>query len=100
MIKKSIVEILKIKTKLLKKIRKQYSIVYYPDGMLIDERYLYHKGEYVVHKYLRSSWYVRGYSRKEQAVQAILDEVRERYGKYSRKYKKPNYKGIKVWYNK
>ena len=88
-----------MKTKLLRKIRKQYSIVYYPDGLLIDGEYLFHKNEFVVHKTFRSSWYVKGYNSKILALDAIMKEVRLKYGKYSRKYKKPNYKGIKVWYN-
>jgi len=87
-----------MKTKLLKKIRKQYSIVYYPDGMLVDGEYLYHKEEFVVHKSCRSLWSVRGYNTKQSAINAILKEVRVKYAKYSRNYKKPNYKGIKVWH--
>lgn len=89
-----------MKAKLLKKIRKQYSIVYYPDGMLIDGKYIFHYNQYVVHKSWRSVWAVKGYDTKQQAINDIIKEVRNEYRSYSRKYKKPNYKGIKVWHTK
>lgn len=89
-----------MKAKLLKKIRKQYSIVYYPDGMSIEGKYLFHKNQYVVHKSWRSLFRVEGYDTKQQAINAIIKEVRNEYSSYSRKYKKPNYKGVKVWHTK
>lgn len=78
-----------MKTKLLRKIRKQYSIVYYPRGIecfFFGSRYFIHKGEYYVSRkgvgvYLKT---------KNECLDYILNRVREKYGRK---------KGIKVWYN-
>lgn len=88
-----------MKTKLLKKIRKQYSIVYYPDGYEFDGR-IYHKNKYIVTKCFRilPIWLYKTFDSKNIALSAIMREVRKDYAKYSRKYKKPNYNGIKVWH--
>lgn len=85
-----------MKTKLLKKVRKQYSIVYYPNGIRHGD-YVFHKGEYVVHKGFRSIWNIRGYATKNDAIDAILKELRI---KYRHLIKKDFHKGTKVWYNK
>lgn len=78
-----------MKVKLLKKIRKQYSIVYYPNGLKF-KWYIYPSGRYVLHKKWRSVSSDRSYSTKQQALNAILYEVRRDYS---------SYKGIKVWHN-
>lgn len=86
-----------MKTKLLRKIRKQYSIVYYPNGQEPSDVYRTH--EYP-HYYVSNG--VRGTIKdtKEACIEWVLDRVRQEYKQYSRRYKKPNYKGIKVWYTK
>ena len=83
-----------MKTKLLRKIRKQYSIVYYQYGIdaIWSNPYNY--------KYCVPNFWIGTFRKtKEDCIEYILDKLRDRYKKYSRKYKKPNYKGIKVWYN-
>lgn len=88
-----------MKVKLLKKIRKQYSIVYYPDGFLYNG-YLYHNNQFVV-KYIyniRPTWHLDSFNSKQEAINFILNSIRNKYKKYSRKYKKPNYRGVKVWH--
>lgn len=93
-----------MKTKLLKKVRKQYSIVYYPNT-----------GWYkITHPHSDLSLiYLECFETKESredggvtksktyhgAVDKLLKIVRSNYSKYTRKYKmsKINYK---VWYNK
>lgn len=90
-----------MKAKLLKKIRKQYSIVYYPNGFLYYGR-LYHKDNFVVEYIydIRHTRYLDSFNSKQDALNFILKSVRDKYEKYSRKYKKPNYKGVKVWNTK
>lgn len=88
-----------MKTRLLKKIRKQYSIVYYPDGRVDSEIGVINKNQYVVHNFWLPSWTINYFNTLDEAKEFVLKRVRERYESYSRKYKKPNYKGIKVWYN-
>lgn len=85
-----------MKTRLLRKIRKQYSIVYYPNGIKYSGS-IFHKQDYVVHKGFRSIWHVRGYATKNGAIDAILKEVRI---KYRHLIKKDFHKGTKVWYEK
>ena len=85
-----------MKTKLLRKIRKQYSIVYYPNGfepnpvLRVPDYPLYFVSD-------DTKGCIKIY--RNECIDWILEKVREKYKKYSRKYKKPNYKGIKVWYN-
>lgn len=85
-----------MKTKLLKKIRKQYSIVYYPNGWEPSEHYRVPPYPF---------YFVEGKERgciretKNECIDWILRKVRDEYKKYSRKYNKNKYKGIKVWYN-
>lgn len=84
-----------MKTKLLKKIRKQYSIVYYPNGQEPHE---------FLHTYQFPVYYVSSNDRasfketKQECLDWILEKVRDRYKKYSVKYDKNKYKPIKVWY--
>lgn len=85
-----------MKIKLLKKVRKQYSIVYYPNGIRYNN-VVYHKQDYVVHKRFISIWDIRGYETKNEAIDAILKEVKI---KYRHLIKKDFHKGTKVWYNK
>lgn len=86
-----------MKVKLLKKIRKKYSIVYYPNG------YEPHR---IVSVPTYPVYYVSGNGKgnmkdtKNLCLDWIMSIVREDYKKYSRKYDKNKYKGIKVWYNK
>lgn len=89
-----------MKVKLLKKIRKQYSIVYYPNGLYGSDEGLIHIDKYLVETAWRSRFFSHGYYTKQQAIDRILIEVREKYKEYSVKNKKISYKGIKVWYNK
>lgn len=90
-----------MKTRLLRKIRKRYSIVYFPDGYSCSEDGIIHYKEFLVYKKwtLQVTSYMLGYSTKEEALEYIIRDVRRNYEKYSRKYKKPNYNGIKIWYN-
>lgn len=85
-----------MKTRLLKKIRKQYSIVYYPKG-LPPVKYVrvYDYPCYRVSNYTEHS--IKKY--KSDCIDWILERVRNKYKKYSVKNKKTSYKGIKVWYN-
>lgn len=87
-----------MKTKLLKKIRKQYSIVYYPNGMVSHEQ-LYHVNKYVIYdkKGAFGLFNLYDYNTKQDAISAILKRVRVIYSKYSRS-ERNNYKGQKVWY--
>lgn len=89
-----------MKTKLLKKIRKQYSIVYYPNGYKHDGC-IFGKGKYLVYNiyWFRPTWLLPSYETKEKALDSLIRGVRQKYYKYSRKYNKNKYKGIKVWYN-
>ena len=85
-----------MKTKLLKKIRKQYSIVYYPYKKYYEIDY--------PEKGLMSSW---GYYLDEKfsdthrtlqgAKDSILNLVKMKYYKYSKKYKLEQIKQ-KVWH--
>lgn len=94
-----------MKTKLLKKIRKKYSIVYYPNGYKCIDDKIHHKGKYIVFRhwcyYLESSIIYRlpAFLNKQDAINYILKSVRVQYRQYSRKYVKTNHNGIKVWYN-
>lgn len=88
-----------MKTRLLKKIRKQYSIVYYPNGFYGSDEGLIHVGKYLVETSWRSRFFSYGYDTRQQAIDRILREVREKYKHYSVKNKNISYKGIKVWYN-
>lgn len=85
-----------MKTRLLKKIRKQYSIVYYQNGfdpsdVIIVPDYPFYYVDNGIRGRIKKS--------KNDCIYWILEEVREKYQKYSRKYDKNKYKGIKVWYN-
>lgn len=87
-----------MKVKLLKKIRNQYSIIYYPKGFLDYRGRPICIGMYEIRK--NDYFYDYVAPSKEEALEYILEKVRRKYSKYSRKNKKENYSGIKVWYNK
>ena len=85
-----------MKTRLLKKIRKQYSIVYYPNGfepsnVIRVPNYPLYYVDNVIRGSIKQS--------KKECIDWILERVREKYQKHSRKCDKNKYKGIKVWYN-
>lgn len=84
-----------MKTRLLKRIRRQYSIVYYPNGFKWDNM-ICHKGEYVLHKRWRGFLNTSGYGSKQSALDAMLQEIRREYRK---KDKGDFYRGVKVWWN-
>lgn len=86
-----------MKVKLLKKIRKQYSIVYYP----YDKRYeIKHPDKYLYYRYLFPNWTftITLNKTKEQAISNLLKMLRLKYYKYSRKHKLSKV-SIKVWHN-
>lgn len=83
-----------MKTKLLKKIRKRFTIEYYPLGLpngsqKLDAKYLIKdKNTRLTHL---------GYDIQE-SIDLVIYLVRKEYYQYSRKYKQQN-KPIKVWWN-
>lgn len=90
-----------MKVKLLKKIRKQYSIVHYPNGFK-SGNYVHHINRYVIYGFFlfEPTSFQTSYPSKEYALSVLMDNIRDRYKKYSRKYAEVHFKGVKVWYNK
>ena len=89
-----------MKIKLLKKIRKEYSIIHYPPGHYecrYNEYnkeglyYLKHKGGWMS---MREGWF----HTKEDALLRILEFTRNDYREYSVKYWKNNKNVKKVWW--
>lgn len=82
-----------MKTKLLKNIRKQYSVVYFDKGSEV-----YGLGKYtcgIFHVYRKGlESYGEFTKTKESCIDWIMKDVRSRFGN-----KKKNNNGIKVWYN-
>lgn len=78
-----------MKVKLLKKVRKQYSIVYYPSRKVYEVVFRYKNKDHVPHYW----------SNYNDAYNWLLSILNCLYYKYTRKHKqsKINYK---VWYNK
>lgn len=87
-----------MKVKLLKKIRKKYSIFYYPHGVEGCDG-VYYINKYVIHsKYeLIPLGYHRDYNTLEEAKEGLLRLLRHKYKKYARKNNIIR-KRIKVWY--
>lgn len=97
-----------MKTKLLKKLRKRFSIVYYPNGYLVyclgttiyrHETYgcvsLLYNGD-------RKNYSLGEYTLKQavgEAKREILKYARENYSRKATQVNKIRYKGIKIWYN-
>lgn len=84
-----------MKTKLLKKIRKRFSIEYYPNR---DDEKKYkltdnQSGEHYVYG-IRNEWYIS----KHSALNDIIELLRWQYQHRSVKYKRENIKQ-KVWHN-
>lgn len=85
-----------MKIKLLRRIRKQYSIVYYPFEK-------YYSVEYDTKGTLRDihGWcynnLLKRFDTLEEAKKALLHEFKKKYFKHSRKYKLKQVKH-KVWY--
>lgn len=75
-----------MKTKLLKKIRKRFTIEYQPITKI-----------YKVKGNLSFANEDKEFKNKQQAIDYILIQVEIKYCKYSRKYKQN--KPIKVWWN-
>lgn len=78
-----------MKVKLLRKIRKRFSIYYNPDGIIysgfrFDSKYFVQDGK---SQYMNNIFHT-----KQQCIDWIMNRVRIEYGK-----KKSN---IKIWYNK
>ncbi len=83
-----------MKTKLLRKIRKQYSIVYYPNGYKAYDK-LWYVNKYKI--FYKGSYFNLGiYETKQDALNAILKHLRVKYSKYSVNSKN-NYTGRIVW---
>lgn len=84
-----------MKTRLLRKIRKQYKIVYYPNGFNSNGR-VYHKGMYVLYGVymLDPTSFTSGFTSKNQAIDRMIKDIKLNYGD---KVKNTKYKGIKVW---
>lgn len=79
-----------MKVKLLRKIRKRFSIYYNPDGIM-------YSGVHFNNKYFvqdKNNPYMNGiYHTKQECIDWIMRKVRRKYGK--------NKNGnIKIWYNK
>lgn len=81
-----------MKVKLLKKIRKQYSIVYFAKGYPVYGLGVYESDIYHVYDNKLKS-YGSFKSSKEECIEWIINEVIINYNN------KPSYKGIKVWHN-
>lgn len=94
-----------MKTRLLRKIRKQYDIIYYPLGVPLwdfkkDVEYFYSKKYSLIDK--NNAYFTCFRFTKEDCLDVILTEVRKKYshlGSKNKKKKETN-KGIKVWYIK
>lgn len=84
-----------MKTRLLRKIRKRYKIVYYPNGFNSNGR-VYHKGMYVLYgaDMLEATIFKFGFCSKNQAIDHMVKDIKRKYGD---KVKKTKYNGIKVW---
>lgn len=81
-----------MKVKLLRKIRKRYSIVYYPKGVEVMNLGIYDTDIYYVFMNKCTIW-GSFESSKNDCIDWIMKEVRKEYGK------EHHSKGIKVWYN-
>lgn len=94
-----------MKTKLLKKVRKRFEILYYPKGIEVYEIgnskvfYLDEKFQVVDKK---DTFYTRYYNTKNEALDEIIEKCRCLYSKYSTRHKKQQLKNkpVKVWYRK
>lgn len=78
-----------MKVKLLKKVRKRYSVLYFPKGMHVFGLGVYEIDLYHVSSYGDSRG--RFFNTKNECLDWIMKDVRRQYGK--KKYNK----GIKVW---
>ena len=100
-----------MKTKLLKKIRKRFSIVHYPNGMLHHDTVFHaEKGVVFLHDYIGGFFdsIQKEYSLKHYTIEHATQLAKERILEYCRdnysskaKQKAVNnkYKGIKLWHN-
>lgn len=81
-----------MKTKLLKKIRKQYEIRYFKSGEPVFGLGKFSQDFY--HLSCEKSLLDTFYDTKEQCIDRLMKDVRERFGKV----KTVNNEGIKVWH--
>lgn len=82
---------IEMKTKLLKKIRKQYKVTYFERGSQVYDIGTYDFDVYHVTEFNGDPGLFFG--SKQLALDWILKQVRIKYGR-----KKVNNKGVKVWY--
>lgn len=83
-----------MKVKLLKKVRKQYSIVYFPKGSEVYGLGVYNTDIY--HLKCTESFLDTFYGTREECLNRMIRDVRSRFGNKNNK----NTNGIKIWYNK
>ena len=100
-----------MKTKLLKKIRKRFSIAHYPNGIKVDNTVVHSKFGFLMLWDLKGGFYdsvQKEYSLQDLSLEEALDLAKERILKYcrdnytskaKRKTKIDLYKGIKLWHN-
>lgn len=88
-----------MKTKLLKKIRKKYSILYYPKGVPYYD-FSEDKEKLADKKYKLNVGNIHG--SKESAIEEMLRVLRRDYYKYTSKYKREQSgnKPVKIWWLK
>lgn len=88
-----------MKTKLLKEVRKRFSVHYHPN-IESDFKYIITDNFYgdTLNDPFNRHRLNRSHNNKESALNTIIDIMRSQYRKYSRKYKMSKVK-TKVWHN-
>ncbi len=89
-----------MKVKLLKKIRKEFSVIHYPPGTYVY-KYNEYNDEDLYYLKNKDGWISMReelFRTKEDALKQILIYTYMDYGKYSVKNKKKNKKIKKVWW--
>ena len=85
-----------MKVKLLKKVRKRFEILYYPEGVPNGS------DKFITKFSLKDKTHTHDSlcHTKEQALNIILERLQYKYKEYSRKYKQQQLKNkpVKVWY--
>ena len=87
-----------MKVKLLKKVRKRFEILYYPEGVQNGSDKFITKFSLKDKNHTHDSLC----HTKEQALNIILERLQYKYKEYSRKYKQQQLKNkpVKIWYGK